>query len=151
MREQHQISEPAQALSYGFSCELKEQDFATAIERVTEALKAEGFGVLTDIDVQATMKTKLGIDGRPYRILGACNPPLAHQALQAEADIGLLLPCNVVVREAADGLLVVSFMDPMAVMQMTGNAEVSKVAQEVNERLQRVMAALLGLPAKTLG
>jgi uncharacterized protein (DUF302 family) len=151
MREQHRDSEPAQVLSYGFSCELKEQDFDTAITRVTEALKAEGFGVLTDIDVQATMRTKLGIEGSPYRILGACNPPLAHQALQAEADIGLLLPCNVVVREAADGLLVVSFMDPMAVMQMTGNAEVSSVAQEVNERLQRVMAALLGLPAKTLG
>jgi uncharacterized protein (DUF302 family) len=151
MNEPYRVSEPAQALSYGFSCELKEQDFAAAIERVTEALKAEGFGVLTDIDVQATMKTKLGIDGRPYRILGACNPPLAHHALQAEPDIGLLLPCNVVVREATDGRLVVSFMDPMAVMQMTGNAEVSKVAQEVNERLQRVMAALLGLPAKTLG
>ena len=142
MIEQNRLSQTAKTFSYGFGCELKERNFDTAIARVTEALKAEGFGVLTDIDVQATMKTKLGIDGRPYRILGACNPPLAHQALQAEADIGLLLPCNVVVREAADGLLVVSFMDPMAIMQMTGNAEVAQVAQEVNGRLQRVMAAL---------
>lgn len=148
MSEQHQTSESAQALSYGFGCELKERDFDAAIARVTEALKAEGFGVLTDIDVQATMKTKLGIDGLPYRILGACNPPLAHQALQAEPDIGLLLPCNVVVREAVEGALVVSFMDPMAIMQMTGNAEVAKVAQEVNGRLQRVMAALSASPAK---
>jgi uncharacterized protein (DUF302 family) len=148
MSEKHQTSEFAQALSYGFGCELKERNFDTAIARVTEALKVEGFGVLTDIDVQATMKTKLGIDGLPYRILGACNPPLAHQALQAEPDIGLLLPCNVVVREAAEGALVVSFMDPMAIMQMTGNAEVAKVAQEVNGRLQRVMAALSASPAK---
>ena len=148
MLDQHPTSEPAKALSYGFGCELRPQDFAAAIERVTGALKAEGFGVLTDIDVQATMKAKLGIDGRPYRILGACNPSLAHQALQAEPDIGLLLPCNVVVREAADGQLVVSFMDPMAVMQMTGNAEVFKVAQEVTRRLQRVKAALLDSPAK---
>jgi uncharacterized protein (DUF302 family) len=148
MSEQHQASEPVQAISYGFGCELTERNFDTAIALVTEALKAEGFGVLSDIDVQATMKTKLGIDGQAYRILGACNPPLAHQALQAEPDIGLLLPCNVVVREAAHGPLVVSFMDPMAVMQMTGNAEVAKVAQEVNARLHRVMAALSALPAK---
>ena len=151
MTEQPRVSEPAQALSYGFGCELKERDFAAAIARVTEALKAEGFGVLTDIDVQATMKTKLGIDGRPYRILGACNPPLAHAAMQAEPDIGLLLPCNVVVREAANGSLVVSFMDPMAVMQMAGNAEVAKVAQEVDGRLHRVMAALSAPAAKLRG
>lgn len=148
MSEQHQKSVSARALSYGFGCELTERDFVTAIARVTEALKTEGFGVLTDIDVQATMKTKLGIDGRPYRILGACNPPLAHQVLQAEPDIGLLLPCNVVVRESADGPLVVSFMDPMAVMQATGSAEVAKVAQEVNRRLHRVMASLSSSLAK---
>ena len=128
--------------SYGFHCVLPPQDFAQALVRVTAALKAEGFGILTEIDVQATMKAKLGIDGPPYRILGACNPPLAHRALTAEPDIGLLLPCNVVVREAADGGLVVGFMDPVAVMQMTSNPEVAAVAQEVRARLERVRSAL---------
>ena len=129
--------------AYGFQCELKDTDFAKGVTRVTEALKAEGFGILTEIDVQATMKTNLGIDSPPYRILGACNPPLAHRALSAEPDIGLLLPCNVVVREDSSGHLVVAFMDPVAVLQMTSNAEVASVAHEVRARLERVRSALV--------
>jgi uncharacterized protein (DUF302 family) len=130
--------------AYGFHCELDGVDFNQAVNRVTEALKTEGFGVLTEIDVQATMKVKLNLDVRPYRILGACNPSLAHRALNAEPDIGLLLPCNVVVREEPDGRLVVVFMDPVAVMQMTGNKEIASVAQEARERLHRVKSAHAG-------
>lgn len=116
--------------------------FDEAVERVTEALKQEGFGVLTRIDVAATLKAKLGIDGRPHLILGACNPHFAHQALEAEPDISALLPCNVVVREEADGRISVVFMDPEAVLGMVGNATIDKLGHEVGATLKRVAAAV---------
>ncbi|MGM0517828.1 MAG: DUF302 domain-containing protein [Pseudomonadota bacterium] len=129
------------SMKYGFGTTLS-MDFEHAIDVVTEALKEEGFGVLTDIDVQATMKKKLGEDVPPYRILGACNPPLAHQALTAEPSIGLLLPCNVVVRQEETGTVHVEFMDPQAVLGLVDNPAVHALAQEVQQRLERVLAAV---------
>jgi uncharacterized protein (DUF302 family) len=128
---------------YGFNIQVK-GGFDDTVKRVTEALKTEGFGVLTDIDVQATMKAKLGIDGKPYRILGACNPPLAHKAISADPDIGLLLPCNVVVREDAEGKIIVGFMDPIAVLKLTDNPGITEIAKDVRARLERVRDQLKG-------
>ena len=117
-------------------------DFDEAIETVTEELGKEGFGVLTEIDVSATMKKKLDEDMAPYRILGACNPALAHQAVSAVPEIGLLLPCNVLVREDADGQVRVSFMDPESVLSLVDHPGVAPLAVQVKEKLQRVLAAL---------
>ena len=128
---------------YGFFVTV-EGDFEQVVERVTEALKAEGFGVLTDIDVQKTLKAKLDIDRGPYRILGACNPPLANQAIEAEPDIGLLLPCNVVVRADPAGGNVVGFMDPVTVLGLVQRPELEALGKEVRTRLERVRDALAG-------
>jgi uncharacterized protein (DUF302 family) len=128
---------------YGFTTTL-ETDFDAAVERVTAALKAEGFGVLTDIDVRATLKQKLGVEFGAYRILGACNPPLAHQALQAEPDIGLLLPCNVIVRQAGPGRIVVGFLDPMIMVDLVGKPGMQAIAQDARARLDRACQSLGG-------
>lgn len=126
---------------YGFGRVLP-LSFDQAIERVTAELPKEGFGVLTEIDVAATLKKKLDVDMPPYRILGACNPGLANQALTTDPSIGLLLPCNVVVRQDAVGKVFVEFMDPAAVLQLVDNPKVAVLAATVREKLERVMQAL---------
>lgn len=126
--------------TYGFGTHL-DLPYEEAIPRVKEALKAEGFGVLTEIDVRKTMREKLGAEIEPYIILGACNPPLAHRALSAETDIGLLLPCNVVVRADGAGSRV-DVADPQSMLGIVGNVQISTVADEAKQRLQRVVAAL---------
>jgi len=125
----------------GFTVQLK-TDFDTAIQRVTDALKTEGFGVLTEIDVKATLKKKLDVDFRPYKILGACNPPLAHRALTADSQIGLLLPCNVVVTQSDHDTVQVSLVDPLSMLGLVHSAEVESVAQEARTRLERVAGSL---------
>lgn len=129
---------------YGFTTTLTDVTFEQAIARTLSALKAEGFGVLSDIDVQRAMKEKLGVDMPPYRILGACNPPLAHQALQAVPDIGLLLPCNVIVREDAPQRVVVGFLDPQSMVSLTGRPDVKTVADAAEQRLRRACESLGG-------
>jgi len=126
---------------YGFTVSVSDS-FEDAITRVTEELSKEGFGVLTEIDVKATLKKKLNIDKRPYTILGACNPVLANQAIDAEPDIGLLLPCNVLVREEEDGSVTVAFMDPSAVLQLVEQEGIAGLAGQVKEKLERVRDAL---------
>lgn len=131
-----------QTTPYGIAATI-EMDYGRAVERTKEELAKEGFGVLSEIDIAATLKKKLGVDFPPYVILGACNPPLAHRALLAERDLGLLLPCNVVVYATEQpGRSVVAAMDPEAALALTGNAQVGEVAREVRARLERVLAGV---------
>ncbi len=131
---------------YGFTTTLTDTPFDEALAKTVAALKVEGFGILSDIDVQKAMKEKLGADMPGYRILGACNPPLAHQAVQAVPDIGLLLPCNVIVREEAPGRVVVGFLDPQVMVGLVARPEVKTVADAAEQRLRRACAALGGSP-----
>ena len=116
--------------------------FDDALVKVVEELKKEGFGVLTEIDVQATLKKKLGVDFRKYKILGACNPPFAYQALQAEEMIGLMLPCNVIVQEKVGGEVSVAAIDPVASMEKTNNEKLKSVATQIKDKLRKVISAL---------
>ena len=128
--------------SYGISRNIGEIDFDEAIEKVEAALKTQGFGVLTDIDVKATLKKKIDVDFRNYRILGACNPPLAHEALTNETMIGLLLPCNVIVFEEDDGTTTVSAVDPMEMFEVVNRPEMSTLAGKVGEKLRSALEAI---------
>jgi uncharacterized protein (DUF302 family) len=134
---------------YGFMTTLTGTPFDQALTKTLAALKAEGFGVLSDIDVQRAMKEKLGVDMPPYRILGACNPPLAHQALQAVPDIGLLLPCNVIVREETPERMVVGFLDPQIMVSLVGKPDIREVADQAEQRLRRACASLGGSTSPT--
>ena len=117
-------------------------DFDSAIEKVTQNLKSEGFGILTEIDVKKTLKEKINIDFRRYKILGACNPPIAYKALTNEPYIGLMLPCNIVVQETVDGKIDISAIDPQASMQAVNNPELVEVAGEIKTKLERVINSL---------
>jgi len=119
-----------------------DQGFDEVLAKVPEALKTEGFGVLTEIDVQATLKTKIGVDFRRYRILGACNPPFAHRALQHSLDVGMLIPCNVIVYETDEGRTVVSAVDPMRTVAAEGDAAIRPLAEQMQAKLKRVIEAL---------
>lgn len=126
---------------YGFSITV-DGDFSRIEQRVVDALKVEGFGILSEIDVQAAMKNKLDVEMPRYKILGACNPSLAHRAIQAEPDIGLLLPCNVLLREDTKGRVTVSFMDPSAVLTLVDQPDIAELAEHVRKRLMRVRQSL---------
>lgn len=129
-------------MSYYFNKVLKEKSFEQAIEKVTEGLKEQGFGVLTEIDLQATLKKKLDVDFKKYKILGACNPNFAYKALQNEDKIGVMLPCNVIVEEHDNGDVEVSAVDPVASMSAVGNSSLEEIASEVQQRLKKVIEAL---------
>tara|TARA_B100001105_G_scaffold25874_1_gene18115 strand:+ start:8825 stop:9211 length:387 start_codon:yes stop_codon:yes gene_type:complete len=128
-------------MSYHFSKTVA-MDYQAAVDKVTAELKARGFGILTQIDVRQTLKAKLDVEFRPYLILGACNPPFAYQALQAEDKIGTMLPCNVIVQQHTDGSVEVSAVDPVASMAAVANAELAGVAEEVRNRLRAVIEAV---------
>ena len=128
-------------MSYYFSKTIR-LSFDEAVAKVTDELKKEGFGILTDIDVKTTLKKKLDVDFRKYRILGACNPPFAYQALQAEDRIGLMLPCNVIVQEKEEGTVEVSAIDPIASMQAVKNEKLAGVATQVQAKLKKVIESL---------
>lgn len=128
-------------MSYHFSRQL-DTTFADAETRVVRQLEKEGFGVLTEIDVQATLKKKLGVDFTPYKILGACNPNFAYQALQLEPYVGTMLPCNVILRELSEGSIEVSAVDPLASMQAIDNPELGSIARQVRDKLKKVITAL---------
>ena len=129
-------------MSYYFNTTVKNVDFDGAVARVTEELKKEGFGVLTEIDVKETLKKKIDVDFKKYKILGACNPGFAHQALQAEDKIGVFLPCNVIVEENDDGRIEVSAVDPVASMSSVKNENLGELAEKVREKLKKVIANL---------
>jgi uncharacterized protein (DUF302 family) len=116
--------------------------YEDAINKVTEELKKEGFGILTEIDVKETLKKKINVDFRKYKILGACNPPLAYKALSSEENIGLMLPCNVIVQEKPDGTVQVSAINPMVAMQSVGNENLNEVASQVSSKLKKVIDSL---------
>jgi uncharacterized protein (DUF302 family) len=128
-------------MSYYYSKTL-DVSFEDAIDKTTEALKEEGFGILTEIDIKATLKKKLDVDFKKYQILGACNPPLAHKALSAEDHIGLMLPCNVIVQEHENGEVEVSAVDPIASMQAVENDDLGDIAEEVRDLLKKVIESL---------
>ncbi|NOZ84654.1 MAG: DUF302 domain-containing protein [Deltaproteobacteria bacterium] len=131
-----------QNFKYGFVKSVTGKSFSKVKQEVVDALAKEGFGVLTEIDVQATLKKKLDADFRPYAILGACNPPFAYQALQAEEHIGLLLPCNVVVQQMDDGRVDVSALSPKALFTLVDCPEVAPIADQVEERMRRVLKSI---------
>lgn len=129
-------------MSYHFTTNIKDASFDEAVDKITAALKTEGFGVLTEIDIKATMKAKLDEEYLPYKILGACNPGFAHKALQAEQKIGTMLPCNVIVHQKEDGSIDITAVDPMASMQAIENESLGVIATEVQQKLKNVIESV---------